>query len=252
MNKPLTEKIVLITGGSRGIGKAVALQLANLGANIAINYVRNEEAAKATRDEILSKNGTAKIYQGNVAEEKEMSAVVKQVASDFGGIDIAIHSAAMGAFKPVHKLRANQWDISLDINAKAFLSLAQKVLPFMEAKKNGDIIALSSLGANKFIPNYGAIGISKAALESLVRYLAVELAQKGIRVNAVSGGLIQTEAIQFFPETEKFQNEVAKQTPAGRLGTPEDIAKIVTFLALPDSNWITGQTIIADGGLSLL
>lgn len=252
MNKPLREKIVLITGGSRGIGKSIALQLADLGASIALNYVRNEEAATNARDEIIAKGVKANIYQANVGDDKEIRSLVKNVVNDFGGVDIAIHSAAMGAFKPVHKLRSNQWDLSLDINAKAFLTLAQQVAPLMEEKKQGKIIALSSLGSHKFIPNYGAIGISKAALESVVRYLGVELAPKGIQVNAVSGGLVQTDAIQFFPETDKFQNEVIKNTPAGRLGSPEDLAKVVAFLSLPESDWIVGQTLVADGGLSLL
>ena len=119
-------------------------------------------------------------------------------------------------------------------------------------KEGGSIITLSSLGSKRVIPNYGAIGISKAALETLVRYLAVELAPKKIRVNAVSGGLVDTDAIRSFPEQEIFKKEILRRTPAGRIGRPEDLARVVAFLASPEANWIYGQTLIADGGLSLI
>jgi len=170
----------------------------------------------------------------------------------FGQIDILVHNAALGAFKPVHKLKSNQWDLSMNVNAKALLELTQKVIPDMRKRQNGVILALSSLGAHRFIPNYGAIGISKATLETLVRYLAVELAPDGIRVNAISGGLVDTDAIRHFPDYEKFRQMVVEKTPAGRIGFPEDLARIAGFLASPDSAWITGQTLIADGGLSLV
>lgn len=252
MTHPLQNKVALITGASRGIGRAIALKLAGLGADIVLNYVRNEEAADATAREIRARGVKVTPFQANVGDEKDLTALVEHSQQVMGGVDILIHSAAMGAFKPVHKLRANQWDLSMDINAKALLLLTGKVLPSMEKRGGGIIIGLSSLGSHQFIPNYGAIGISKAALESLVRSLAVELAPKNIRVNAVSGGLVNTDAITFFPEAEQFKNEVASRTPAGRLGEPEDLADVVAFLCLPESRWIVGQTIIADGGLSLI
>lgn len=252
MNKPLSQKTALITGASRGIGRAIALRLADLGASIAVNYVRNEEAAQKCADELRAKGVEAEIFQANVGDPKAAAEMIDAVLARFGKIDLFIHNAAMGAFKPVHKLRANQWDISMDINAKAFLFMVQKILPGMEKAGGGNIIALSSLGAQQFIPNYGAIGISKAALQATVRYLAVELGAKGIRVNAVSGGLVNTDALKFFPEYEKFEKEVRERTPAGRIAEADDLAKVVAFLASPDSAWITGQTLIADGGLSLI
>jgi len=242
----------LITGASRGIGRATALRLASQGADIVLNYVRNEEAAKKTANEIQAHGVAVTLFQANVGEESESKALTEHAIKEFGGIDILVHAAAMGAFKPAHKLRANQWDLSLDINAKAFLLLAQGVIESMAKRGGGSMIALSSLGSRQFIPNYGAIGISKAALEALVRSLAVELAPKKIRVNAVSGGLVKTDAIQFFPEHEKFEKEVLERTPAGRIAEPDDLARIVAFLASSDSAWITGQTIVADGGLSLI
>ncbi|MBU3759134.1 MAG: SDR family oxidoreductase [Candidatus Omnitrophica bacterium] len=252
MNRPLAGKNALITGASRGIGRAIALELAAAGANIAVNYVRDEDAAKKTASELESLGVRTLIYQANVGDPQALAPLADAAVQAFGGIDILVHNAAMGAFKPVHKLKANQWDLSMDINAKAFLLLVQKVLPSMESRGGGSVVALSSLGAGQFIPNYGAIGISKAALESLVRYLAVELCGRKIRVNAVSGGLVETDALKFFPEYNSFKDEVIRRTPAGRIARPEDLARVVKFLVSPESEWIVGQTLIADGGLSLI
>jgi len=245
-------KVALITGASRGIGRAIALRLADDGVNVAVNYLQNEEAARKTVDELLAKGVKAAAFQANVGNLDTHNALFEDVLKTFGTLDILIHNAALGAFKPVHRLKPNQWDLSMDINAKAFLALTQKALPAMEAKKEGIIIALSSLGAHRFIPNYGAIGISKAAIETTVRYLGVELMPKGIRVNAVSGGLVDTDALKSFPFFDAFKQEVLKRTPAGRIGKPEDLARVVAFLCSPESSWIVGQTLTADGGLSLI
>lgn len=252
MQKSLQGKTAVITGASRGIGKAIALELASRGANIAVNYVRNEEAAAATKADIEKLGVKAITFQGNVGDPKSIEELIKTAGDAFGAIDILVHNAALGAFKPVHQLKMNQWDLSFEINTKAFLLLVQKALPWMEKKGGGTILTLSSLGAHRFIPNYGAIGISKAALETTVRYLAVELAPKNIRVNCVSGGLVDTDAIKFFPQSEQFIQEVVKRTPAGRIAKPEELAQVAAFLCLPESRWIYGQTIIADGGLSLI
>ncbi|HOE68051.1 MAG TPA: SDR family oxidoreductase [Candidatus Omnitrophota bacterium] len=252
MTTPLHGKTALITGASRGIGKATALALAEKGANIAVNYLQNEGAAQKTAEEIRLKGVKAEIFQCNVGDLDALPALFENVTKTFGSIDILIHNAALGAFKPVHKLKMNQYDLSMNINTKAFLAMVQKVLPGMEAKKEGAILAISSLGSHRYIPNYGAIGISKAALESLIRYLAVELMPKGIRVNGVSGGLVDTDALKAFPFFEIFKQEVVKRTPAGRVATPEDLARVITFLCSPESSWIVGQIVIADGGLSLI
>ncbi len=252
MERRLDKKVALITGASRGIGRAIALRLAELGAHIVLNYVRNEEAAAQTAEELSRHPVEVLQVQANVGDPEALDQLVKTTLDRFGGVDILVHNAALGAFKPVHQLRLNQWDLSLDINAKAFLLLTQKVLPSMEKKGSGTILAISSLGARQFIPNYGAIGISKAALETLVKYLGVELAPKGIRVNCVSGGLVDTDALKSFPRYDEVKKDVISRTPAGRIGEPDDLARIVAFLTLPESRWIVGQTIVADGGLSLI
>lgn len=252
MQKIHTGKVALITGSSRGIGRAIALQLAELGASIAVNYVQNEAAAQSTVELIRKSGAKAEAFQANVGDAPSIKSLVKEAEKKLGTIDILVHNAALGAFKPVHKLRMNQWDLSFEINTKAFLLLVQEVLPSMEQKKYGSILTLSSLGSQRYIPNYGAIGPSKAALESLVRYLAVELMPKGIRVNCVSGGLVDTDALKSFPQYEDLKAEVLKRTPGGRIGTPEDLARVAAFLTLPDAAWICGQTLIVDGGLSLI
>ena len=244
--------VALITGASRGIGKAIALQLAGQGYAIALNYLSNQQAAQETAELIRKKNAAVEIFQGNAGEPEACEKMVQETLTRFGRIDVLVHNAALGSFKPTHKTRLNQWDLTMNINARALLVLAQAVLKDMEKRGSGSIIALSSLGARQYIPNYGAIGVSKAALQSLVRYLAVELRPKGIRVNAVSGGPIDTDAIKHFPDAEKFKQDCIARTPAGRIGKPEDIAQIVGFLVSPAAEWIVGQTLIADGGLSLI
>jgi enoyl-[acyl-carrier protein] reductase III len=251
MTQPLKGKTALITGASRGIGRAIAFELARRGANILLNFVRNEEAAKKTQQELEALGVKVLPYQGNAGDPKAIEEMVQLAGQTLGSIDILIHNAALGAFKPVHQLKSNQWDLSMEINVKALFLLVQKALPWLEKANGASVVALSSLGSRQFIPNYGAIGISKAALENLVRYLAVELAGKNIRVNCVSGGPVDTDAIKFFPDYEGMKREVVKCTPAGRIAQPEDLAKVVAFLCLPESNWIYGQTLIADGGLSL-
>lgn len=251
-DKPLKNQVALITGASRGIGRAIAKRFAEMGAHIVLNYVRNEEAARETVAALSTDGVKIFPFQANVGDPEAAIDLVDQALKEFGRIDILVHNAAIGAFKPVHKLKMNQWEISLDTNAKAFLFLTQKVLPAMESQGQGNIIAISSLGAHRFIPDYGAIGVSKAALETLVKYLAAELASKNIRVNCVSGGPVETDALKSIPRYSELKKEITQRTPAGRIGEPDDLARIVAFLASPESSWIYGQTLVADGGLSLV
>lgn len=246
------KQVALITGASRGIGKAIALELAQKGYAIALNYLSNEQAAQETAAAIKAHGVEVELFQGNAGEAEACNKLVADTLAKFGRIDTLVHNAALGSFKPTHKTRLNQFDLTMNINARAMLVLTQAVLKDMEPRGSGNIIGLSSLGAIQYIPNYGAIGVSKATLESLIRYLAVELRPKGIRVNAVSGGPIDTDAIKHFPDAEGFKKACLEKTPAGRIGKPEDIAKVVGFLVSPEAEWIVGQTIIADGGLSLI
>ncbi len=244
------KKTIFISGGTRGIGRAITLSQASEKTCLLLNYLRDEESALQVKHDAEKKGAEVHLYAGNVGDTENVKSIFELVAKDHPRIDGLIHSAALGVFKPVHQLRAKDWDISMDVNARALLTLTQSALPLMKSH-GGKIIAISSLGAGHYTPNYGAIGISKAAMENLVRYLAVELSVFKIQVNAVSGGLVDTESLKMFPDSEKMKKEYLQKTPGGRLGQPEDIASVVSFLLSEQSNWIMGQTLIADGGYSL-
>jgi enoyl-[acyl-carrier protein] reductase III len=245
-----TEKFLLITGGTRGIGRAVTLAQADRGTHLFVNFLRDEDSAEKLKAEAEKKGARVTLVQGNVADSETLEGIYGQVRKATDRLDALVHSAALGVFKPLHELREKDWDISLDVNAKAFLRLAQGALPLMK-NHGGRIVTISSLGARRFTPDNGAIGVSKAALENIVRYLAVELSPYKIRVNAVSGGLVETDSLKMFPRFEALKKDYLARTPAGRIGKPEDIARVVSFLLSPDADWIAGQTLVADGGYSL-
>ena len=249
MGKP--EKFIFISGGTRGIGKAIALSQAQKGHTLFLNYLRDDASAAQVKSVASKKGAHVVLLPGNVGDAESLASLFESIKKETDRLDALVHSAALGVFKPVHQLRVKDWNISLDVNAKAFLLMAQSALPLMK-KHGGNLVTISSLGSQRFTPNYGAIGISKAALENVVRYLAVELAPFKIRVNAVSGGLVQTDSLKMFPQFEAMKKEYLARTPGARLGKPEDISNIVSFLLSPQSDWIYGQTLIADGGYSLL
>ncbi len=240
---------VLITGGSRGIGRAITLAAATAGAEtIVVNYLQNDAEAERTRA-LCEALGTRCILQrANVLSADDIDRLFEAVAVDPGGLDLFVHCAALNTFKPITTIRQNQWDLTMGIAARAFLLCAQRCIPLMT---RGSMVALSSLGARRVLENYGALGPAKAALESVVQYLACELAPRGIRVNGVTAGFVETESIQKFPEAAALIAAAAERTPAGRIGRPEDLADVVLFLASPAARWIHGQTLVADGGLSL-
>jgi enoyl-[acyl-carrier protein] reductase III len=237
---------VLVTGGTRGIGKAIALRLASEGATrIALGYLRNDKAAEAAADEIRAAGAEPILVRGNVASEK----VVAEFASH-GPYAAVVHNAATGVIKPALETEDKHWDWTLNANARALLSLARVCAPDMQS--GSSIVAVSSLGAQRVLENYVLVGTSKAALESVVRYLAVELSPRGIRVNAVSAGVVETEALDHFPNREQMLSAGKTRTPAGRLVEPEDVAGAVAFLCSPDADMLRGHTLIMDGGYSLL
>jgi len=246
-----TTRSLFISGGSRGIGRAITLSQAAPGRLIFLNYLRDEESAESTKKAAEAQGARVHLLRGNVGDPDEVRSLFETVAKETSRLDALVHNAALGVFKPVSQLRVKDWDISLDVNAKALLLLSQAAFPLMKAQ-GGCIVALSSLGARRYTPNYGAIGISKAALENLVRYLAVEYAPQSIRVNAVSGGLVDTDSLRVFPGFDQMKREAVTRTPGGRVGRPEDLAAVVDFLLGPASGWVYGQTIVADGGYSLI
>jgi enoyl-[acyl-carrier protein] reductase III len=242
----LSGRSVLVTGGTRGIGKAIALRLAGDGASrVALGYLRNDSAAEAAADEIRSAGAEPILVRGNVASEK----VVAEFASH-GPYGAVVHNAATGVIRSALETEDKHWDWTLGANARALLSLARACAPEMDA--GSSIVAVSSLGSQRVLENYVLVGTSKAALESVVRYLAVELAPRGIRVNAVSAGVVETEALEHFPNREEMVHTGRTRTPAGRLVEPEDVAGVVAYLCSPDAEMVRGHTLIVDGGYSLL
>ncbi len=239
-------KSVLVTGGSRGIGRAIALRFAELGARrVAIGYLRNDSAAEATAEELRGAGAEPVLVRGNVSSAR----VLGQVA-DLGPWDVLVHNAATGVIRPALQVEDRHWDWTMNANARALLSLARVAVPTM--LPGSSIVALSSLGSTRVLENYVLVGTSKAALESLVRYLAVELAPQEIRVNAVSGGVVETGALEHFPNREQMLAAARERTPAGRMVEARDLAEAVVFLCSSGAEMIRGQTLVVDGGFSLL
>jgi enoyl-[acyl-carrier protein] reductase III len=241
-------KVALVTGGSRGIGRAIAIEFAKRGADIAFNYFRSHEQAAQTQRDIEALGVRClriKAHLGDADKVREMFAEVKQA---FGRLDILINNAATGVQRPAEELEEKHWDWTMDVNAKAPWLCSIEAAKLMES--GGHIVNITSLGSQRVLPYYLSVGTSKAALEALTRYLAVELAPKGIAVNAVSGGYVETEALEHFPNREEMLAAGAR-TPAGRMVTAEDIAKVVAFLCTDDAALIRGQVIVVDGGVTL-
>lgn len=247
----LAGKLALITGGSRGIGRAAAVRLADAGAAIAFTWLSNRAGADETEALLRSKTANVLPIRANVGNEEHLDKVFAEVRDTFGALDIFVSNAASGIMKPAVELTEKDWARSMDVNALALLRGAQRAAPLMRGR-DARIIALSSSGATRVIRDYAAVGASKAALEALVRYLAAELAPQGIVVNAVSAGVTDTNSLRFLTGWEDLLHDTATRTPAGRPGTPRDIADIIYLLSLPEARWIIGQTIVADGGHSLL
>ena len=236
---------VFVTGGSRGIGKEIALRFADLGAaRVAIGYLRNDRAAEETSDELRALGTEPVLVRGNVSSPR-----VREEVGGLGALDALVHNAATGVIRPALETEDKHWDWTMSANARALLSLARAAAPQMPT--GSAIVGISSLGSTRVLEDYVLVGTSKAALEALVRYLAVELAPRGIRVNAVSGGVVDTDALEHFPQKEQMLEWGGKRTPAGRLVQPKDIADAVVFLCSPEAEMIVGQTIVVDGGFSL-
>ena len=235
---------VLVTGGTRGIGLAIAHRLVRDGASrVVLGYLRNDDAAAAAAKELEASGAEVVLVRGNVASEKTIAEL--GAAGPYRGV---VHNAATGVIRPALETEDKHWDWTLNANARSLLSLARATAPTME--KGSAIVAISSLGSQRVLDNYVLIGTSKAALESVMRYLAVELAPRGIRVNAVSAGVVDTEALDFFPNKDEMLATVDR-TPAGRIVETGDVAGAVSFLCSDDAAMVCGHTLIVDGGFSL-
>ncbi len=245
----LKGKTALITGGSRGIGRAIAVRLAEHGVNIVVNYVRHRRDAEETVAAIEKHGVGCLAIKANVAKEKDVQRMFEEIQSTYKSMDILVSNAASGVLKPAMELTERHWDWAMDINARAMLTLARHAVPMME--NGGRILGVSSLGAVRAVPNYAVVGASKAALESLVRHLAVELGPKGITVNTISAGVVDTDALKKFPNREEIIGRSLEMTPLGRLTTPEDVADLALFLCSQSASMIHGQAVVVDGGYAI-
>jgi enoyl-[acyl-carrier protein] reductase III len=244
-------KAALVTGGTRGIGKAIALRLARGGAHIAINYSRSAEAAAAAEGEIKALGVDAMSIKCDVGEREPVFEMVRAAAERFGRLDILVNSAARGLERPRAAIDSLPKHLhhTMDVNVFGPWFAAQAAAPLM--MEGGAIINLLSPGSDRYLPKYAAVGVSKGALESLTKYLAVELAPRGIRVNAVSAGLVgDTDGVRMLDQgmVEDYESKI----PAGRQVSPQDVAEAVAFLASDAARMIIGQVLLVDGGFSLL
>jgi enoyl-[acyl-carrier protein] reductase III len=247
------DQVALVTGSGRGIGREIALTFARAGADIVIDFFRNRAPAEETAAEIEALGRRALVVKANVGDPEDLKQLFAETNAVFDGLDILVCNAASGYNRPVTQQRVKGWDWTMNINARSALFAAQHAVPLMRKRGGGAIVNISSIGSFRTLPDYVVVGASKAALEALTRYLAVELAPYNINVNAVSGGVVATDALKHFEimRDGTLLPEVAVRTPAGRNVEPVDIANVVAFLCTPAATMIRGQVIIVDGGYTL-
>lgn len=251
MDLRLRGKRALVTGSSRGIGRAIAMSLADFEVDVAINYLRNRARAEETAREITSRGVRCLLLKGNVANPEHVTRMFDTIDDDWGGLEIVVSNAASGVLRPARELTLHHFDWAMHINAAAILPITQNFLR-LESRGEKVLVAVSSLGAVRAIPNYAAVGASKAALESMVRHLAAEFAPDGLRINAVSAGTVDTDALLHFPNRDELLEKARARTPAGRLLHPQDVANTVVYLCTEFASMIHGQIIVVDGGYSIL
>jgi enoyl-[acyl-carrier protein] reductase III len=241
-----------VTGGGRGVGRAIAVELARCGADVLVSYVRHPDAANQTAQDLSALGVKADVLRANIADHEHINRLFDEITERFGYLDILVNNSASGVNRPSTELDAHHWDWTLNVNARGAWLCARAALPLMQTRSGGCVVNISSLGANRVMRDYFLVGVSKAALEAVTRYLAVELAEYNVRVNAVSGGLVETDALKSFPWGPDVIAQTVKRTPASRMVEPDDLARVVAFLCSDGAAMIRGQTIVVDGGFSLL
>ena len=251
----LTGKVALVTGSSRGIGKACALRLAEAGADVVVNYVMNRQAAMDLADSLLDLGRRVLVVKADVSEEDDVRSMINSVKEHFGRLDILVSSAATGGFRPLLAANKRNFQASYNTNVLALLYLVQAALPLMERPEGegrSKIIAISSHGSHMALPFYGLIGSSKAALESLVRHLTLEVGDRGVNVNVVKAGLVETDSTRQIPNADEiFLARRDRAMMGDRMLMPEDVADVVLFLASPLSDLVQGETLVVDGGAAV-
>ncbi|MEX1021250.1 MAG: SDR family oxidoreductase [Litorilinea sp.] len=251
VSRALAGKVAVITGSGRGIGRGIALALAAQGCHVVVNYMRRRREAEATAAAVAALGVKSLVVQAHLGRSDDAQRLVDEAVAQLGSVDIFVGNAASGVLRPMTELTAREWDWTMGINVQGLLTAVQRAVPHMRAAGWGRIITLTSIGSRRVFPDYGMVGTSKAALEAMTRYLAIELAPAGIGVNCVSPGLVDTGALESFPRRAEMIEHAQRNTPAGRLVTPEDVGRVVAWLCGPGAAMIVGQTIEVDGGYSL-
>ena len=246
----LSGKTALITGGARGIGRATALKLASAGCDITINYYNSSDEADELCRQLQAMGRKAIAIQANVADQRSVKDMIKQFEQEFSSIDILISNAASGVLKPAMDMNVKHWRWCMETNALALNHLVQESRHLMH--NGARVLAISSLGASRAIPNYAFIGASKAALESLVRSLSLELANEGITVNTVSAGVVDTDALKHFPNREQLLDNFHTRSLSERSLQASDVADAIYLLCLPEAAMIKGQTLFVDAGYATI
>ncbi|MFN8162312.1 MAG: SDR family oxidoreductase [Solirubrobacterales bacterium] len=247
-----TDRVALITGSSRGIGRSLALSLAAQGASIVVNYKRNRELADSVVRSVEEAGGQSIAVQADMEKPDDIDRLFESAAERFDRLDYFVSNAAASAFKSIADLKLHHLDRSYAMNVRAFVLGAQRAVELMP--DGGRIVALSSYGSIRAYPTYANLGAAKAAVEAWVRYMAIEFAPLGINVNAVNGGIIDSDSSAYFYDVEGMPSleTVLPKVPKARMGTVQEVADVVEFLLEPRSEYITGQSLVVDGGLSIV
>lgn len=249
LQESLDGRVAVVTGGARGVGGRVVERLAARGALVVVNYLRSDAAARRLQTELTRQGRTIELARATVSRRDSVDRMFDRVAERHGRVDVLVNNAASGAFGTAGALTDRDWARAVDTNLRGTLWCAQRAAPLMP--EGGAIVNVSSLGAGLAPEGYAAVGSSKAAVEALTRYLAVELGPRGIRVNAASAGPLDGETFRRFAPEDRTREAIAAATPLGRLGSEDELADVVMFLASSAARWVTGQVVVADGGLSL-
>jgi len=249
----LSGRVALVTGSSRGIGRACAIRLAQAGADVVVNYATAQAAATEVAEQIAALGRRALVVKADVSEEDDVRAMVEHVGQTWGRLDIVVSSAASGGFRPLLASTTRNFEATMRTNVMALLYLVQASLPLLErGPHRGKVVAISSHGSHMALPMYGLIGTSKAALESLVRHLTLEVGDRGVNVNTVKAGLVDTDSTRRIPDADRvFEAQLDRTMVGNRKLTAEDVADAVVFLSSPMADMIQGATLTVDGGAAI-